>query len=357
MNVDPSTGPAALQHLVQGEDLGPEEAREVAEGLLTGAFPPEVVASLLTALAAKGESPEELYAFSSTLRARARPFPGPAEAGAVDLCGTGGAKTPTFNISTVSAFVLAGAGVPVAKHGNVSARRPCGSSDVLSALGLPVLRSVAFAEASWRKERLCFLHAPLFHAATRSVAPVRKALGLRTIFNQLGPLTNPAGVSTQLVGCFSREYARRVTPVLHRLGVHRSLAVHGKGGMDELSSKGTDWLLRSVEASGEGGGATEVSIDPSTLLSPEERRGDLRPRSPGEAAELTRAVLSGEGDGAVRGAVLLTAGAAIWLHGSAPELPSGVALARSALQDGRALDKLQKLQALARSQDWPEGSP
>lgn len=351
--VPPATSNAQrwLAQLQRGEDLAPDDARSLARALIEEDLPEALVGALLSALSSKGESEEEIFAFAQTLRERARAFPGPREAGAVDLCGTGGATRPTFNISTVSAFVVAGAGASVAKHGNASARGPCGSSDLLEALGLPVKTSVAFAEASWREARLAFLHAPLFHTATRRVAPVRRALGTRTIFNLLGPLTSPAAVRFQLVGCLSKPYARSAAATLARVGVERFLLVHGARGADELVPDGPGWTL--------GGGSTEGAlrleegrVDPREYLSRGECRGDLSPLPPVAAAETTRRVLSGKEQEARMGAVLLTSGAALEVSRHARDLAEGVALARAAIEEGRAREKLESLTALSRSRTW-----
>lgn len=340
-----------LRRLVAGTDLSEAEASTLARDLMDGNWPSERLGALLAALAAKGETTDELVGFARVLRERARRFEGPREAGAVDLCGTGGAARPSYNISTVSAFVVAACGQAVAKHGNVSARGPCGSTDLLSALGLPVARSVAFAQATWREERLAFLHAPLYHASTAAVGPVRKSLGIRTIFNQLGPLTNPASVRAQVVGCFSKEYARRAGPALDRLGVERSLLVHGAGGLDELSSLGTSWgwVGASVSASRR---PCEIRIPPGSLLAHSERRGSLDPRSPEEAARLAEEVLRGGGDGSVRGSVLLTSGAALWTTEEVDSLAEGVVRARQALTDGSAWAKLAALRSIAAREEW-----
>lgn len=336
-----------LRDLVAGKDLSADVASDLARQLTGGTWPPERVGAFLTALAAKGETSDELLGFARTLRQTGRKFEGPEEAGAIDLCGTGGAARPSYNISTVSAFVVAGAGQPVAKHGNSSARGPCGSSDLLHALGLPVTRSIPFAEASWKQEHLAFLHAPLYHTSTRAVAPVRQALGIRTIFNQLGPLTNPSGVHIQLVGSYSKEYARRAAPALRALGADRALFVHGAKGLDELSSQGRSWgWVFGKEPAG------ETSVDPLALLAPEERKGSLDPREPGAAAELAKQVLEGRGDGAVRGAVLLTSAAALWISGQAENMEQGIAMARDTLKSGVAKGKLDALQELARRETW-----
>jgi anthranilate phosphoribosyltransferase len=350
MTPERSSTTEMLSKLERHQDLTEGEAAGLARELVEGHLPADRTAKLLVALAEKGETSDELVGFAKVLRERCLKFPGPREAGALDLCGTGGSRRPTFNISTVSAFVVAACGQPVAKHGNVSARGPCGSTDLLTALGLPSERSIRFAEESWRRERLTFLHAPLYHTATKAVASVRKQLGGRTIFNQLGPLTNPAEVKVQLVGAYSDDYARRAGPALSRLGVERALFVHAEGEMDEFSSLGPT-IVRAFGGTIPSDGIT-ILIDPDPMLHPEERKGDLSPRPPPQAAELALRVLEGKGDGAVRGAVLLTSAAALWASDEQMPLSGGVERARQAILSGAALAKLRALQELAQQEEW-----
>jgi anthranilate phosphoribosyltransferase len=335
-----------IEQLRSGEPLGPEDAAALAEALTENRLSLPVGGEILTLLARRGESEEELYAFAKHLRERAVPFTAPGSGTAVDLCGSGGATLRTFNVSTVSAFVVAASGLPVAKHGNASARGPCGSSDLLEALGLPVKASRAFAEESFRQEGLAFLHAPLFHPILASVGPLRRSLGTRTIFNLLGPLVNPAGVRTQVVGCFDEGYAERVAHVLPRLGVESLLSASGAGGADELSPHGGSRGFRLSS------GRTEpFQVEAETLLLPKEREGDWLALPPAESALVARELLQGA-PGARRGAVLLTAGAALWIGGRATDLPTGVRRAREVLDSGAALAKLEALQALAQGRCW-----
>ncbi len=205
-----------LEALLRREELSGREVDRLVGLLIDPARSDVERAALLVALRAKGESVGEIAAFARALRARATPFPGPRAAGAVDLCGSGGATRPSFNVGTVGAFVVRAAGVPVAKHGNRSARGAeggwAGSSDLLEALGLPFLSSREYATASFERERITFLHAPLYHPATRAVIPVRRALGVPTVFNWIGPLTNPAAVRYQLVGCPTPAIAGHARP-------------------------------------------------------------------------------------------------------------------------------------------------
>ncbi len=335
-----------LAKLSRREDLSAEEADGLVAALIEGSLPDPQAGALLTQLSAKGESVEELVRFAAAMRLRATPFLPTLTDRAIDLCGTGGAAIPTFNVSTVSAFVVAAAGVPVAKHGNVSTRGPCGSSDLLEALGLPIRTSVAFAEESYRRYGLAFLHAPLYHSATREIARIRRSLGTRTIFNLLGPLTNPSSARTQVVGCFSTAYAGQAVAVLRALGVPRSMAIHGLDGTDEPSPTGLSEYVRSREDAPESG-----QIDPVTLLAPEERAGGWEARTPTESAAEARRILSG-GAGSTRGAVLLTAGAALWTIGRAPDLAEGVREAREVLDSGSPQEKMLSLQALSIEREW-----
>lgn len=327
--------------------LSAEDAAQVAEGLCENRFPEDLAAELLRTMAARGETTEELVGFATTLRRLATPFDLVGASEGIDLCGTGGALFPTFNVSTVASFVVAASGAPVVKHGNSSLRGPCGSSDLLEALGLPVKSSIAFARESFARESLAFLHAPLFHSATRQIAPVRKRLGTRTIFNLLGPLTNPARPKHQLVGAFSAEYARMAVEVLPRLGCEHVLAVHGDGGSDEPSPQQPSSFFRW-----DAHGLSIERTEPTDLLRPEETQGEWGPLAPAAAAEETRKILSGGTASARAGAVLLAAGGALWIMGRADDLAEGVSAARETVRSGRALSKLESLCALAQMRSW-----
>lgn len=340
----PLTG--TLRKLVAGQDLTPIEVDGIVGGLLDGSLPDPLAGALLAALATKGESVEEIRAFASHLRQRARPFLPDETRVALDLCGTGGAPTPSFNISTLGAVVVAAGKVPVTKHGNVSARGPCGSSDLLLALGLPVTTSIAFAEASFRREGLAFLHAPLYHSATTKVGPLRRTLGIRTVFNLLGPLTNPSSAKTHVVGAFSSEYAEKAREVLTRDGATAVAAVHGGDGTDEFTSKAPSKVLLA-----RGERREEVLVDPAKHLRPDELDGDLASLPPPASAALAVKILQG-GRGARRGAILLTAGLAFWVSGAARDLGDGIEAARSIVDGGEAHRKLAALQSLAQEAAW-----
>ncbi len=339
-----------LQRIVDGRELRPAEVRSATDRLVRDSTPDLERAALLAALATRGESPREIAAFARELRRRAVPFPGPRANRAIDLCGSGGARRPAFNVGTVSAFVVRAAGVPVAKHGNRSQRGAyqgyAGSSDLIEALGLPYLVSRAFARESYRREGITFLHAPLFHPATAAVASVRRALGIRTLFNQLGPLTNPARVPYQVVGTPDRTTAQRVAAILPRLGVRAGAAVAPRDGTDEFSPTGTSELFLWS-----GRRRQRLVVDARRHREPDDRRGSNGPLPAREAAAETERILAG-GGGARRGSILLTSGAALWVRGDAPTLRVGVSRATDALDSGDAEALLGRLRELGASRAW-----
>lgn len=338
MNLAPT-----LARLLEARPLAAPEARTTFDALLAPDATDAERAAILVALAARPEDATELAEFALEMRRRARPFPVPADDRPVDLCGSGGAPRPSFNISTVSAFVVAAAGVPVVKHGNRSARAPSGSTDLLEALGLPVATRLGFAQASYTKFRLAFLHAPLFHPATAVVGPARRLLGIPTIFNRLGPLSNPAGVPFQVVGVPDLTAAARVAGAMARLGVRGGLSMTSPEGCDEFSPHHATTAFRW-----NAGPARRIRVSPEKYLPPEDRRGDWGPLPPSEAAEEAERLLAG-GEGARRGSVLLTSGAAIWVAGRATTLDRGIERARKALDGGAAEELLGELRELARA--------
>ncbi len=339
-----------LAQLVAHRDLGAAQVRAVVQRLLSPETTDVERAALLVAWRGKGETAAEVEQCARRLRELAVPFPGPRADGAVDLCGSGGAAQPSFNFGTVGALVVRAAGLPVAKHGNRSARGSqrgyAGSSDLVDALGLPCLTSRAFAEASYRRHGIAFLHAPLFHPVTRAVMPARSALGIPTVFNLLGPLTNPARVRFQVVGCPDRERAALVATVLPRLGVERGATTVAASGADELSPRGPTQLV-----AWSAGRRSRRTVRPEQYLDPEDRRGPWGPLPAPSAAEETERILAG-GGGARRGGVLLTAGAALWTAGRARSLSDGVRRATEALDSGAAAAVLEALQNLAASRPW-----
>jgi len=330
-----------LLDLLSSRPLTIGDARRTLDLLLSDAATEAERASILVALASRPESAAELTAFASELRRRARPFPVPRRDGAIDLCGTGGAFRPSYNVSTVSAFVVAAAGAPVVKHGNASARGPCGSSDLLRALGLPI-DDPRFATESYRRFRLAFLHAPLYHPATHAVGPARRLIEIPTLFNRLGPLSNPARVPFQIVGVPNASIARTMATALGLLRTRAALSMTSEDGCDEFSPRSP-----SNAFVWDGHHVVRKTVRPEGLLPVEDRRGPWGALSPPAAAEEARRLLAG-GNGARRGSVLLTSGAALWISGRAGSLRIGVERARAALDTGRAEELLERLGELGR---------
>jgi anthranilate phosphoribosyltransferase len=338
-----------LRRLLVDRPLSRAEAARAFATLLEPTATEGERAAILVALSARPPRAVELGGFARELRRQARPFPFAANDAPIDLCGTGGAPRPSFNVSTASAFVVAAAGVPVVKHGNRSARGICGSSDLLEALGLPVTRSLGFAAATYRRHRLAFLHAPLYHPATAAVAPVRKLLGVPTVFNRLGPLSNPAAVPYQVVGTPDPATARLFAEVLPALGVRRGLTLSSHEGCDEFSPRRPTVVYRW----GQGAAGHEV-VRPERFLTAAERTGAWGPLAPSAAAEAVERLLGGAA-GARRGAVVLTSGAALRVVREVPSLEAGVERARTVIDDGRAAALLGSLREMARG--FPEGAP
>jgi anthranilate phosphoribosyltransferase len=331
---------APLARLLDPRELGAGDARRTFDRLTDPKVDDSERAALLVALTARGNRPDELVRLAREMRRRGRAFRVPSRDRAIDLCGSGGARVPSFNVSTVSAFVVRASGVRVAKHGNRS-RRICGSSDLLEALGLPVTTSAAFARATYRKKGIAFLHAPLFHPAMASLGPVRARLGIPTAFNRLGPLTSPARVRCQVMGTPDRAAVAAAPAILRALGVTRGIAMTSDDGCDEFSPAAPTSM-----AIWNGGRVRHHRVDPRRLLDREDRRGPWGALPAATAAEEAERILAG-GGGARRGAVLLTSGAALWAHGSVPNLASGVERAREALDSGAAEDLLGGLRELA----------
>jgi len=330
-----------LGRLLAPAPLGESEVRATFGALVDPATAEAERAAVLVALTARTLSVAELARFAAEMRRHAHRFAVPRGHRPIDLCGTGGARTPSYNVSTLSAFVVTAAGVPVVKHGNRSARGVCGSSDLLEALGLPVVRSRDFARESYRRHRLAFLHAPLYHPETAAVAPVRRLLGVPTVFNRLGPLTNPAGVPFQVVGAPDLPTAATFSRVLARLGVVRGVALTSADGCDELSPKAP-----TSEIVWSGSRFRRRTVRPADWLEPDDRRGPWGALAPAEAAAEAERILAG-GGGARRGATLLTSATALETTGAAGSFADGLAKAQAALDDGRAARLLESLRELA----------
>jgi anthranilate phosphoribosyltransferase len=322
-----------------------QQAEAALEEILAGGALPEQVAALLVALRMKGESSEEVEGFARAMRRRAErvvcdPDPRPL----VDTCGTGGDGLHTFNISTATALVVAAAGARVAKHGNRSVSSRCGSADVLEELGVNLTFPLRRLAECIKEVGIGFLFAPAHHPAMKHVQPIRAALKMRTIFNILGPLANPAGADFQVVGVFEPRLVRLVAEALARLGVGRALVVHGSDGLDEITTTGP--TLAAVVA----GGVREHTLHPEDFGVPRARPEDLAGGDRAQNAVLVQAILQGT-PGPQSDIVLVNASAAVVTAGLAPDYRAGLALARQAIDSGRARDTLDALVRFTTSAD------
>ncbi len=335
----------ALHRVVDGETLSFDAARAAMGAVMDGAATPSQLAALLVALRMRGETVDELAGFAAAMRDRVVRVEAPA--GTVDTCGTGGDRSGTFNISTAAAFVVAAAGVPVAKHGNRAITSKSGSMDVLDALGIRIDHDATSAAAALREDGFAFLFAPSFHPAMRHAGPTRREIGVRTAFNLLGPLTNPAGARRQVIGVGAAEAAPRLAEVVRRLGTDRTLLVHG-AGIDEIPLDGSGVVFDVTP-----GGVERRPVDAIALaglgIAPAATT-DLAGGSPAENAALVEAVLAGEA-GPRRDVVLLNAAAALVAAGRVPDLRAGVALAAATIGTGRTSDLLARLRAARRAHE------
>lgn len=332
--------PEALRRLIEGGRLSAPEAEQVVGQLLDGLATPAQAGALLVALRLRGEDAEVLTGGARALRARCVRLEHPF-GDVVDTCGTGGDGADSLNLSTLAALVAAGAGVRVAKHGNRSVTSRCGSADLLEALGVRVDVGPGLARRCLEEAGMCFLFAPRYHPVLAVLAPLRRQLGVRTLFNLLGPLANPAGARRQLVGVASPELLEPMARALHRLGAERALVVWGEDGLDEISPCGP---TRALEL--RGGELRPLQLRPEALGLRPCRPQDLRGGDPRQNAEAARRILRGEEHPALPG-VLANAAAAIYLGGRAPGLREAVELARDVLRRGRAWAVLERLQGLS----------
>ena len=344
----------------QSQSLGRNEAREVMSEVLAGKCSDAQIAALLVALRMKGETVEEIVGFAEAIRAAAAPLPirgtealdvsgtgrdalaeeSRVDESLVDTSGTGGDASGTFNISTATALVTAGAGVRVAKHGNRSISSKCGSADVVEALGINIQLSPERAAQCLREVGICFLYAPNLHPAMKQVQAVRRELRMRTMFNLLGPLTNPARASGQVVGVYSLDLVEKLAEALSMLGLHRALVVHGLDGLDEITITGATRVAEARE-----GSVRSYEVEPEEFGM---RRATLQDISGGDAtqnAAIIRSVLSGE-KSPRRDVVLLNAAAALVAAGRADRIAEAVPMAAESIDSGAAAGKLRALAAL-----------
>jgi anthranilate phosphoribosyltransferase len=333
---------AVISKLLDGSQLARAEARAVMDEIMRGEATPAQIGGFLIALRAKGETPDEITGCAEAMRDHVLAVR-PRRDDLVDTAGTGGDGAHTINISTAAALVAAAAGAAVAKHGNRAVSSACGSADVLEALGFTLELEPQRIAKSIDKLGFGFLFAPSHHPAMRHAAAVRKELATRTVFNVLGPLTNPAGARAQVIGVYSPELVRTIAEVLARLGTSRAYVVHGGGGIDELSPVGPNLVAEVVD-----GQVLERRLDPEAELGiPRCSVDELRGGSPAENAEAIREVFAGK-NGGRRDAILLNAAGAIAASGHAADLREGLEVARRTIDSGAAGERLELLVAFSR---------
>lgn len=333
--------PALLQALLRGEALSRETTQSLFNQIMTGGLDPAALGAVLTALAAKGETTEEIVGAASALREHVTPVNVPDGVTPIDTCGTGGDGKPTFNVSSAVAIVAAAAGATVAKHGNRSNARPSGSAEGLSALGINVEADPQTLEKCLAEVGVSFLYALKLHPAMKHAGPVRKTLGIRTIFNLIGPITNPAGVKHQLLGVSRPELVEQMRSVLIELGVKRAMVVHGEDGLCDLSLSGPSWVATFAD-----GKMSEFKVEPAELGVEPAAIETLFVSSAEESAAVIEAALNGEKSHAAE-MIVLNAGAALWVAEKASDIASGINLAREALTSGAASKTLDRWRAVS----------
>ena len=326
-----------IARLVRREDLGRDEAGELLESLLDDEATDAQIAAALVALAAKGETVDELTGMAAGLRSRAVRV-NARHPCFIDTAGTGSSPAKTFNISTAAAFVIAGAGLPVAKHGNRAASSKSGSADLLTALGVNVSAIPSVSENSLNEIGICFMFAPLYHGATARVAGIRRQLGIHTTFNLLGPLSNPAGAPRQIIGVWHKDLAERLARVLAALGTEHAWVVHGEDGLDEITLAG-----KTHVAEARGGEVKTFEIAPGDFGFAVGALDHLRGGDTEANAAIVSAVLAGKRHDEARALVIMTAAAALLLGGGAGDLRDGARRAGEAIDSGAAMAKLERL--------------
>jgi anthranilate phosphoribosyltransferase len=333
----PLTLKPLIAALADGATLSQAQAEEAFEIIMSGGATASQMGGFLMALRVRGETVDEITGAARVMRAKVLPVKAPA--GAIDTCGTGGDAQGTYNISTAAALVVAGAGVPVAKHGNRALSSKSGSADVLSALGVNLDCDMALVERALLHNNIGFLMAPRHHAAMKHVGPTRVELGTRTIFNLLGPLSNPAGAARQLIGVYHRQWVRPVAEVLAQLGSERAWVVHGSDGLDEITTTGATYVAEL-----KGGRVTTFDILPEDVGLERASPADLKGGDPETNARAIRELLDGK-PGAYRDIVALNAGAALLVAGKAADLKAAIAIASATIDQGKAKAALEGLVA------------
>lgn len=330
----------AISKLVDGQDLTRAEMIAVMDEIMGGEADSIQTASLLTALQIKGATIEEITASAISMRNHADVMD--TNMDITEIVGTGGDKSNSFNISTTSAFVAAAAGVKVAKHGNRAASSKSGAADVLDKLGLNLMLEKEKSLEMLEKLNFCFLFAVKYHAAMKYVAPVRKTLGIRTIFNILGPLTNPAKANMQVLGVYSKELVNPMSRVLSNIGVKRGMTVFGMDGLDEISASDKTYVCEFRD-----GWFKEYEIEPEDFGYKKCDKSELEGGTPEENAEITRNILNGTLRDGKRNAVCLNAGAAIYVAGKADSLAEGIKIAEETIDSGKAIERMNEIVAFS----------
>jgi len=326
----------AIEAVVNGRSLTFEQAALVMEEIMIGQATPAQVAAFVTALRIKGETPEEIAGLASVMQAKATPVE--VSSPVVDTCGTGGDGSQSFNISTTAAFVVAAAGLKVAKHGNRAMSSHCGSADVLETLGVNIDLDAEAVAKCVETVGIGFMFAPNFHPAMKYAAAPRREIGIRTVFNILGPLTNPARARFQVIGVPSRDLGEKIASVLYRLGTEHSLVVHGTDGLDEISISGKS-LIWEVKRHGVSG---PYEVFPEDLGFMKANPSQIKGGTARQNAKILRAILAGE-VGVRRNIVIMNAAAALVAGNKALDLKEGVCLAEKAIDSGQALARLEQL--------------
>lgn len=331
---------ALLGRVAAGELLSEGDAETAFDIMMSGNATPSQMGAFLMGLRVRGETVDEITGAAKAMRAKALHIEAPA--GAIDTCGTGGDGSGTFNVSTATALVVAGAGVPVAKHGNRNLSSRSGSADILAALGVNIDADMGLVKRSLWEAGIGFLMAPRHHSAMRHVGPTRVELGTRTIFNLLGPLSSPANAKRQLVGVFAPQWVRPMAEVLGKLGSERAWVVHGSG-LDELTTTGTTKIAALKD-----GAVSEIELTPEELGLKRVTLAELRGGDPAQNAAAMRTLLGGA-KGPLRDIVLLNAGAALLVAGKAADLPHGMQLAAQSIDGGHAANVLERLVEITNS--------
>ena len=325
----------AIIKLSKKQDLAYAEAEAVMDEIMSGQATPVQMSAYLTALALKGETIDEITASAAGMRAHCIKLLHNLDV--LEIVGTGGDGSNSFNISTTSSLVIAAGGVPVAKHGNRAASSKSGAADVLEALGVKITLTPERSAEILKKINICFLFAQNYHIAMKYVAPIRKELGIRTVFNILGPLSNQAGANMELMGVYDQSLVEPLAQVMANLGVNRGMVVYGQDSLDEISMCAPTSVCEIRD-----GKFTSYEITPEQFGYERCEKGALTGGTPAENAEITKAILKGEEKGPKRQAVCLNAGAALYIAGKAASIEEGVKLAESLIDSGAALKKLEE---------------